>query len=231
MTLKYVFAAGVVTILSACAAHDDLPTGVGAFPAVAATAPRPLDLEEYRIGPRDVLMVSVFNEPGLTFNQLPVSSGGTVALPLIGSIPAAGRTAAQLGDDINARLNARYLRNARTAVSVVTATNYTVTVDGAVEKPGIYDIPGRLMLSQSLALAGGGAQFAKFDEVIVVREVNGQRYAARFNINDIRAGRVPDLELHQADTVIVGINYAARLFRDIVATLPSAAAVFVALGR
>lgn len=174
-------------------------------------------------------MVSVFNEPGLTFNELPVSSGGLISLPLIGSIPAAGKTAAELSDDITARLNARFLRNARTAVSVATATNYTVTVDGAVNKPGIYDIPGQLKLSQALAVAGGGAQFAKMNEIIVFRDIDGQRYAARYDMNDIRAGRTPDLRLRQSDTVVVGFNYAAALFRDIVTTLPSAAAVFVAL--
>lgn len=230
MIARCVLAAAVVALLSACAARSDLPRGAEAFPAAVAIAePAPEQLEEYQIGPRDILMVSVFNEPGLTFEQLPVSSGGTVALPLIGTIAASGRTAEQLADDISARLNARYLRNARAAVSVVTATNYTVTVDGAVNRPGIYDIPGRLMLSQALAVAGGGAPYARMNEVVVFRDINGQRYAARFNMNDIRAGREPDFTLRQRDTVVVGFNHAAALFRDIVTTLPSAAAVFVAL--
>ncbi|MFS0774418.1 polysaccharide biosynthesis/export family protein, partial [Sphingomonas sp. 1P08PE] len=150
---------------------------------------------------------------------------------LIGTLPAAGRTSAELAADIDTRLNARYLRAARTAVSVVTATNYTVTVDGAVTKPGIYDIPGQLMLSQALAVAGGGAQFARMDEVIVFRDMEGKRFAARFDMDDIRVGRTPDLKLRQGDTVVVGINSAERLFRDIITTLPGAAAVFVALRR
>lgn len=230
MIYRCVLAAGVTALVSACATRSDIPVGASALPvATASTSVRPETLEEYRIGPRDVLMVSVFNEPGLTFNQLPVSSGGTVALPLIGTVPAAGRTTAELAGDISGRLNARFLRNAQAAVSVVTATNYTVTVDGAVNKPGIYEIPGRLQLSQALALAGGGGQFAKLNEIVVFRDINGQRYAARFNMNNIRAGREPDFTLRQSDTVVVGFNYAASLFRDIVTTLPSAAAVFVAL--
>lgn len=228
--LRFVSATVVAALVSACASRSDVPVGAASFPvAPAAPVATPGDLQEYRIGPRDVLMVSVLNEPGLTFAQLPVSSGGTIAMPLIGTLSAAGRTADELGRDIDTRLNARFLRNARTAVSVVTAVNYTVTVDGAVIRPGIYDIPGHLKLSQALAIAGGGAQFAKLNEVIVIRDVNGQRYAARFDMRDIRSGRTPDLQLRQADTVVVGINYAERLFRDIVATLPSAAALFVAL--
>lgn len=231
MIARCISVAGVAALLSACAGGSDLPTGAGAFPAVAAAAPvqRSIDLEEYRIGPRDILMVSVFNEPNLSFEQLPVSGGGTIAMPLIGTLPASGKTAAELASDIDARLDARYLRNARTAVSVVTATNYTVTVDGAVNKPGIYDIPGQLMLSQALAIAGGGTQFAKMKEIVVFRDIKGQRYAARFDMREIRAGSAPDFQLKQRDTVVVGYNYAAALFRDIVTTLPSAAAVFVAL--
>lgn len=220
----------MAALLSSCAGRSDLPTGPDALPAASAAQPvAPPQLEEYRIGPRDVLRVAVFNEPELSFEQLPVSSGGTIAMPLIGTLLAAGRTSAELAADIDSRLNARYLRAARTAISVVTATNYTVTVDGAVTKPGIYDIPGQLMLSQALAIAGGGAQFARLDEVIVFRDINGQRYAARFDMNQVRTGKMADLRLRQGDTVIVGINNAARLFRDIITTLPSAAALFVAL--
>ena len=231
MIFRCVSAVSIAALLSACGARSNLPIGGDAFPvsAAVATASRPASLEEYQIGPRDILMVSVFNEPGLSFEQLPVSSGGTIAIPLIGTLPASGRTAEQLANEISARLNTRYLRNARAAVSVVTATNYTITVDGAVNKPGIYDIPGHLMLSQALAIAGGGGPYARLNEIVVFRDVNGQRYAARFNINDIRAGQAPDFELKQRDTVVVGYNYAAALFRDIVTTLPSAAAVFVAL--
>ncbi len=229
MVFKCVLVAGAAILVSACATRGDVPNGAAAFPAVTAAAPRPVNLEEYRIGPRDILMVTVFNEPSLTFKELPVSSGGLISLPLIGSLPAAGRTSQEVADEINTRLNARYLRNARSAVSVVTATNYTVTVDGAVNKPGIYDIPGHLKLSQALAVAGGGAQFAKLSEIVVVRDIDGQRYAARFDMNDIRAGRAADFELRQSDTVVVGFNYAASLFRGIVTALPSAAAVFVAL--
>ncbi len=231
MILRCVLAVSAAVLLSSCAAHSDLPSGASAFPVAqsAPPAPQPSELQEYQIGPSDILMVSVFNEPGLTFEKLPVSSGGTIAMPLIGTLPASGKTASQLASEIDARLNARYLRNAKTAVSVVAATNYTVTVDGAVTKPGIYDIPGELMLSQALALAGGGSQFAKMNEIVVFRDINGQRYAARFDMNDIRAGRAPDFKLRQRDTVVVGFNYAAAFFRNIVSTLPSAAALFVAL--
>jgi len=217
-------------LLSACATRNDLPTGADTFPAVEAQpAPSYGSLEEYRIGPRDVLRIAVFNEPQLSFDELPVSSGGLISLPLIGAVQAAGLTPVELGQAIDERLNERFLRDASSAVAVVTATNYTVTVDGAVEEPGIYEIPGKLSLSQSLALAGGASQFAKLDEVVVIRKIGDQQYAARFNIRDVREGRVPDLQLRQSDMVIVGLNRAAQLFRDIVTTLPSAAAVFVAL--
>lgn len=220
----------MAVLLSSCGGRSDLPLGSGNIPAATTSlATTPQELDQYRIGPRDVLRVAVFNEPGLSFEQLPVSSGGTIAMPLIGSLTAVGRTQEELAADIDTRLNARYLRNARTAVSVVTAVNYSVTVDGAVMRPGIYDIPGQLMLSQALALAGGEAQYARLDEVIVFRDIDGKRYVARFDMREIRAGRMADLKLRQADKVVVGLNYAQRLFRDVIGTLPVAAALFVAI--
>ena len=224
-------AAGVALLLAGCGARNSLPQGAASFPApsmpIAAAPAQPQD--DYRIGPRDVLMMSVFGEPDLTFAELPVSAGGYVAVPLIGQVVALGRTTAELSEDIDGRLAKGYLRHPKTAISVVRAVNYTITIDGAVNRPGVYDIPGRISLSQSLALAQGSAQFAKLGEVVVVRQIDGTRHAARFDLRDIRAGRAPDFELQQQDIVVIGYDNAARLFRDIVTSLPSAAAVFVAL--
>lgn len=220
-----------MTMLAGCGARETTALMNAPLPApqVATSTKAVAPEADYRIGPRDVLMVSVYGEPQLTFDSLPVSSGGYVSLPLIGELEAAGRTAGELGRLIDQRLGARYLRNPQVAVAVKTAVNYTVTLDGAVNRPGVYDIPGQVSLLQSLALAQGPAQFAKLNEVVVVRQMDGQRYAARFDLREIRRGAMPDFPLRQQDTVIVGYDAFARLFRDAVTSLPAAAAVFVAL--
>lgn len=220
-------------MVAACSGpFKGVPVGAAAYPVVAQDVARlrPPPGEQYRLGPRDVLMLNVFGEPDMTIEELAVSSGGGVSIPLLGEVPAVGLTAAQVAASINQRLLAGgFLKAPHASVSVVQAVNYTFTLDGAVEKPGVYPIPGRLTLLQALAIGEGAARFARLDQIVVVREIDGQRYAARFDLDGIRRGTVPDLPIMQGDIVIVGYDAAGRLINGLVANLPAAAAVFIAI--
>jgi polysaccharide export outer membrane protein len=188
--------------------------------------------QDYLIGPLDTIGVSVFNEPNLSVQEAPVSLSGKVSLPLLGELPASGKSSAQLARDITSLLNARYLRNAQVSVAVIRAANFTVTVDGEVKKPGIYQIPGaHLSLLQAVALGEGVTELAKLNEVLIIREVNGQRYAARFDLNAIRAAQMKDPQIQQSDIIVVGYSRAAALLRTFIAALPGAAGIFVALNK
>lgn len=190
----------------------------------------PAALQEYALGPLDVITVNVFREPDLTATEVPISLGGKVTLPLLGEVPVVGQTTQQVADQIRTRLNARYLRDAKVSVSVVRTANYTITIDGEVNKPGVYQIPSaNLTLQRAIALGEGPAEFAKLDEVIVIREIDGRRYAARFDLRAIRSAEAPDPRLQQSDIVIVGYSRAASLFRTLIQVLPGAAGIFVAL--
>lgn len=219
--------------LTACGGGSDLPLGEAALPpAGAAVQPTAVAPEDYRLGPRDVIAVNVFQEPDLSAPNLPVSLGGNISLPLLGELAAAGKTTGQLTREITALLNARYLRNARVAISIVKAVNFTVTVDGQVRRPGVYEIPGgRLSLLQAVALGEGATELAKLSEVVIIRSVGGRRYAARFDLKEIRAARAPDPQVRQSDIVVVGYSQSARLLQLGVAALPGAAGIFVALGQ
>jgi len=183
----------------------------------------------YRIGPLDELLVTVFREPDLSAKDLPVDLNGTISLPLLGQVQASGRTAAELAAVIAQGLNSRYLRDGQVAVSVTKPVNYSVTVDGEVKKPGVYQIPGSLSLVQAIALGEGTTDYARQDEVIVFRTIAGQRYVARFDLREIRAARAPDPQMQQSDVVVVGFSRGTRLVRDVLAAMPGLASVFIAL--
>ncbi len=185
----------------------------------------------YKIGPLDELKIVVFKEPDLSSEDLPVDLGGTISLPLIGQFQASGTTAAELGQLITARLNSEYLRNAQVAVSVTKPVNYSFTVDGEVEKPGVYAIPGKLTLLQAIALGEGATEFAKKGDVVIFRDIDGQRHAARFDLREIRTASAPDPVILQGDVVVVGYSSSSRFGRDLVLALPGLAGVFVALVR
>ena len=119
--------------------------GTGKF---TVTAP-----EDYRISPSDVVEVSVFGVADLT-RTVQVSTNGAISLPLIKTVQAAGKTASELELIIAAKLEATYLQSPQVSVFVKEYTSQRITVDGAVNKPGIFPTTGQLSLLQSIALAG-----------------------------------------------------------------------------
>jgi polysaccharide export outer membrane protein len=200
------------------AAHAIMPVPVaGALPA------------EYRVGPSDVLNLKVFQEPELSNEELTVDAAGTIYLPLIGTVTAAGKTPAELSAEIARRLDERYLVNPQVSVNVVKAVAERVTVDGEVEKPGIFPKPGQLTLLQAIALGEGTSEVAKLNQVIVFRNSGGERLVARFDLGAIRAGIAPDPEIMSNDIVVVGESSARRLYRDMLTVLPALAGVFVSI--
>ena len=190
-----------------------------------ATAPA-----DYAINPLDVLRIDVFGEPELSFATLPVNTDGQIVMPMIGTIKATGVTAGQLAVDIGQRLNT-YLRNPKVSVNVVEFTSQKVTVSGAVTRPGQYQAPGGLTLMEAVAVGGGITDGARAQEVVVFRQQGAQRYAARFDLGAIQAGQAADPALRSGDIVVVGFSNARRIFRDVLAVLPLAVGVFVALYR
>ena len=101
----------------------------------------------YRIGPLDVLDVSVFKVPELS-KSVQVADSGSINLPLVGEVQASGRTAQEMERDIAAKLGAKYLRNPQVTVYVKEYNSQRVTIEGAVKKPGVYPIKGKTSLLQ-----------------------------------------------------------------------------------
>lgn len=216
--------------LSACVSSEDwkgLPAGQAAYQTIPATDPietRP----EYRINPQDRLTITVFREPDMSVEEAPVETGGTLVLPLIGRIKAAGKTTAGLAGEIQSQLGARYLVDPRVSVIVAESKAQSVTVDGAVGIPGVYGLQGDTTLLQAIALARGATRTATFDKVAVFRTINGQRHGALFNIADIRGGQAADPVLQSGDYVVVGTSGIKALGYDLLSLAP-AAALFVPL--
>lgn len=180
----------------------------------------------YLIGPLDVLEVSVFKVAELS-KSVQVSDAGTVNLPLVGEVPAAGRTARQVEQDLTGRLGKDYLQNPQVTVFIKEYNSQRITIEGAVKKPGLYPIQGELTLLQSIATASGLEQTAD-DTVVVFRSAGGKRTAARFNLSDIRGGTANDPRLRSGDVVVVNSSALKEAFGHFVKAIPLAN-VFLAL--
>lgn len=108
----------------------------------------------YRIGPRDVVAIQVFEEPELN-GELRVNEDGTIRLPLVGNVEAEGLTEDELAAHLKAVLEESLLQRASVSVEVVEFLSRPVSVLGAVGKPGTLGYAGRLTLIEALRQAGG----------------------------------------------------------------------------
>ncbi|WP_423141282.1 polysaccharide biosynthesis/export family protein [Parablastomonas sp. CN1-191] len=174
----------------------------------------------YLIGPFDQLVVDVFGIPELTNRQVTADAAGRIAFPIAGTIDAAGLTPLQLSQEIARRLKAGYVRDPQVTVNLKETTSQTVTVDGQVTQPGVYPVVGGMTLMKAVATARGVAEYAKLDDVVVLRTVGGQRYAALYNLAAIRRGNYVDPQIYANDTVIVGESRARRLFNSLIQVAP-----------
>ena len=136
---------------------------------------------DYLLGAGDLVRVDVFEVEELS-GALSVAEDGTVDAALIGQVPAAGKTAAELEREIERRLAQDLLNDPQVTVVVEEYRSQPVSVVGAVQEPGVYQLRGRRRLADVLALAGGLAQEAG-ERVVLLR--GGEGEGRRIRIRDL----------------------------------------------
>ena len=129
-------------------------------------------------------------------------------------------TPGDLAVEIQDRLRGNYVRDPQVTVNLKETTNQLVTVDGQVTRPGMYPVTGRMTLIRAVAAAGSTSEFARLDDVVVMREVGGQTYLGLYNLGAIRRGNYEDPEIFPNDVVVVGDSKQRRLFRDLLQVVP-----------
>jgi polysaccharide export outer membrane protein len=174
----------------------------------------------YKIGPLDLLEFSVYKVPDLT-RTAQVSDSGTVNLPLVGEVQAAGKTAQDVERDLEAKLAAKYLQSPQVTVLVKEYNSQRVTVEGAVKKPGVYPIRGRITLLQVIATAEG-FDTTSDTTVVIFRSTQGKRMAARFDISQIRNGQTGDPAIQSGDVIVAPTSATKQTFETILKSLPIA---------
>lgn len=180
------------------------------------------------IGPLDTIRVDVFGVPELS-RQMQVDAAGRIAMPLVGTLDAGGKTASELADDVASALNGRYVRDPNVTVNINSSVSQVVTVDGQVTEPGLYPVTNQMTLMRAIASAKGLTEFAKQEDVVILRTVSGRKMAGLYNLDAIRRGAYDDPAIFANDVIVVGDSPQRRLFRDIVGLSPLIAAPIVAL--
>jgi polysaccharide export outer membrane protein len=196
----------------------------GAFEATAEPAPvggASPTAGEYHLSPGDILDVTVFQVPDLN-KEVQIDGIGNISLPLIGEMKVAGETVHALEGEITEKLKAKYLQSPQVSVFLKNAAGRQVTITGAVTRPGVYPVMGRLTLVQALAESGDINEVGDPSAILVFRQQSGSRMVARFNVDDIRAGKAADPDLYAGDMVVVDASGSRSAWHSFTQVLPVA---------
>jgi polysaccharide export outer membrane protein len=177
----------LLVLLSACG-H-----GAGAFDYRKEPDPR---RSEYVIGVSDLLSIQVWNNAEVS-REVTVRPDGTITLPLIGDLTAAGKTPSQLKQEVTTQL-ARYVRDEGAVVTVaVSAVNsYGFTVSGNVERPGVYGSQKYVTVLEAIQLAGGPNRFASPRKTkLMRRDRAGNLRVIPIDYTAVLEGRRPEANL------------------------------------
>jgi polysaccharide export outer membrane protein len=178
-------------------------SGCGGDPVrPSTTRDRAQDVAEYKIGPADVLQITVWKNEMLT-RTVPVRPDGMISMPLINEVRAAGLTPMQLRDTLASRL-AAYLSNAEISVVVLEMNSYVVSVLGEVKFAGRYEFTSRVTVLDVLAKAGGVTEFASTSDIFLLRPEGGVMTRIPFNYKKVISARQhPNIFVLPGDIVIV----------------------------
>ena len=170
-------------------------------PAAASAAPDPR--ADFRIGPEDVLQVSVWNNEPLS-RTAPVRPDGRISLPLLNDVPAAGLTPMELRSELMRRLT-EYIPHPEVSVVVTDVHSFKVSVIGQVPKPDRYELKSSATVMDVLAMAGGLGEFAAGARIVVIRASGGRTERIPFDYEKVRNGdaRQVNFPLRPGDIVVV----------------------------
>jgi len=225
--LKRVLVVLLASSLAACAGGG---RALGGDPSIKVVGGAVLPMPEradiisanrpYLIGPFDKLIIDVFGIEELSKKEVQTDASGRISFPLAGVVEAAGKTPAEVEDILKSRLRGAYVRDPEVTVNLKETVSQVITVDGEVREPGLYPVIGRMTLMRAIATAQGTAEFARLNDVVIFRTVQGQKLAALYNLNAIRRGAYSDPEVFANDVVVVGDSTARRLFKDALQVVP-----------
>lgn len=160
------------------------------------------------IGPQDVLTLIIY--AGGEEQQkvdLTVSSEDMINAPFIGPIKAGGLTISELEALITGSLKEDYFVDPQVHIQIkeggYKSLQFSVSVEGKVTKPGVYDYQRGITALNACLMAGGFDKFAAPNRARIIREEDGKQTVIRINLNDVKEGKIPDIVLEPGDIVII----------------------------
>ncbi len=157
----------------------------------------------YRIGPQDVLQISVWKDEILS-REVVVRPDGFISFPLIGEVLAENRPVGELAKEMDKRLT-QFVADPRISIVVAQVNSFKIYVIGKVNRPGEFQLGQYTDVMQALSLAGGLTPFAREGSIKVLRRVNGVQTTSAFDYSDVLKGDSleQNIILQRGDIVMV----------------------------
>ncbi len=183
---------------------------IAAAPGTAQD-PQSLPVNEYRIGAKDLIEITVFNLPELS-QTVRVSEDGSVTLSLLGKVEVAGLTAQELEKRLAGLLDQQYTKEAR--VTVFIREYQKIAILGAVGRPGMYELVGPTTLLQAIAQAGGLTDQAMNELYVYRRGAAAEASRIAIPIEDLMSSVNSELniELWPKDIITVPMDQTFNVF-------------------
>jgi polysaccharide export outer membrane protein len=217
--IRKAFMVAALVAVSGCGGTPPIATAPTVELAPANELPPPTGLGAageyvYVLGPLDKISVEVDGMPDL-LREVIVDGQGMISYPLAGSISAAGLTTTQLARALEQRMRENYVRDPRVSVNFVEPVSQVVTVEGEVNKPGLYPVYRDTTLMQAVALAGSHTEFSKTSAVLIFRDAGERQYVGIYDLKAIRYGNYPDPKVYPGDKIVVSESEARRFIQTI----------------
>lgn len=201
MTRSALIARRAIRCLLACCALQGCAGMAGS--QVGNVESKPFPEAAYLLGAEDVVKISVWKDEHLT-QEVVVRPDGMISFPLVGDVPAAGRTVEDVRLELVKRLN-KFVPNPHVSVLAIKLHSYKIYVTGRVNKPGEFLVGHYTDVLQALSLAGGLTPFAAENDIKVMRRDQGEQKVFWFRYGDIRNGKglEQNILLQRGDVVVV----------------------------
>lgn len=205
--------------LSACAVDRTY----GVDPAIEITnleaLPEPRGEIYYSIGPQEALDIYIVGADDLSGKFL-TNEDGHIIFPYVGLVETGGKSPNEASALIATQLEGRVVLDPQVRVIPEEFPEPSISVGGQVKLPGSYPAIGRPTLLRVVNQAQGLNEYAKKDDVLIMRYVDGKRYIGLYNLQGIERGNYPDPRLYPNDIVMVGDSPNRRRIDNILQFAP-----------
>jgi len=210
-------------VLAVCLPACSVDRTYGIDPGVEITdleaLPEPRGEIFYSIGPQESLDIFIVGADDLSGQYL-TNEEGHIIFPYVGMVETGGKSPNEASAMIASGLEGRVVLDPQVRVIPQEFPEPSISVGGQVKLPGEYPAIGRPTLLRVVNQAQGLDEYAKKDDVLIMRSVDGQRYIGLYNLQAIERGNYPDPRLYPNDIVMVGDSPGRRRIDNILQFAP-----------